>query len=123
MLSRQRAERLGKMENRDCTLDWTGLSTGLDSGVIFFFRVGAGVVLFFSSLQKITFSTFPQQAIFFPFFAGGWGGGVGKGIVLYRLYSSLLFVGCVLCLSFLVLVGGLDWSLCLTHGRHVSLES
>ena len=34
---------------------------------------------------------------------------------------NLLFVGFVLCLSFLAWVGGLDWSLCLTHGRHVSL--
>ena len=64
-------------------------------------------------------STSPQQAIFFPL-----GGGVGKGVVLYRLlYSSLLFVGLVLCLSLLVWVGGLDWSLCLTQGRHVSQES
>ena len=77
------------------------------------------VVLFFLVCKKITFSTFPQQAIFFPL-GGRWEGGE----VLYRLlYSSLLFVGFVLCLSFLVWVGGLDWSLCLTHGRHVSLES
>ena len=39
-----------------------------------------------------------------------------------NIYFYLLFVGFVLCLSFLVLVGGLDWSLCLTHGRHVSLD-
>ena len=45
------------------------------------------------------------------------GGGGGLNIYFY-----LLFVGFVLCLSFLVLVGGLDWSLCLTHGRHVSLD-
>ena len=66
--------------------------------------------------KKISFSTFPQQAIFFPFFGGGGGGrrggggggggGGGKGEVLYRLYSSLLFVGFVLCLSFLVCLGG-----------------
>ena len=57
--------------------------------------------------KKISFSTFPQQAIFFPFFdGGGEGEGVGKGEVLYRLYSSLLFVGFVLCLSFLVCLGG-----------------
>ena len=48
---------------------------------------------------------------------------MGKRVVLYRVYSSLLLVGFVLRLSFLVWVGGLDWSLCLTHGRHVSLES
>ena len=65
-------------------------------------------------------STSPQQAIFFPL----GGGGGGKGVLLYRLlYFSLLFVGLVLCLSLLVWVGGLDWSLCLTQGRHVSLES
>ena len=81
-----------------------------------------GVVLFFLVYKKITFSTFPQQAIFFPLGGrGGWGW--ERGIVLYRLYSSLLLVVFVLCLSFLVWVGGLDWSLCLTHGRHVSLES
>ena len=115
MLSRQNEEPLGQMENRD----WTGL----DSGVIFFRVVGGwgggGLYYFFLVCKKISFSTFPQQAIFFSFF----GEGVGKGEVLYRLYSSLLFVGFVLCLSFLVWVGGLVWSLCLTHGRHVSLES
>ena len=31
---------------------------------------------------------------------------MGKGEVLYRLYSSLLFVGFVLYLSFLVCLGG-----------------
>ena len=81
----------------------TGLWTGLDwffRGVIFFFRVG-GVVLFFLVCKNITFSTFPQQAIFFPFpFEGE--GGWERGLVLYRLYSSLLFVGFVLCVSFLV---------------------
>ena len=75
------------------------------------------VVLFFLDCKNIAFSTFPQQAIFFF----TWGG--KRGVVYYRLHSSLLFVGFVLCLSFLVWVGGLDWSLCLTHGRHVSLES
>ena len=75
-----------------------------------------GFVLFFLVCKKIAFSAFPQQAIILL-------GGGGKGVVLYRLYSSLFFVGFVLCLSFLVSVGGLDWSLCLTHGRHVSLES
>ena len=65
-------------------------------------------------------STSPQQALFFSF--GGRGG--GEEVLLYRLlYFSLLFVGLVLCLSLLVWVGGLDWSLCLTQGRHVSLES
>ena len=63
-----------------------------------------GVVLFFLVSKKITFSTFPQQAIFFPLGAGG-GGGWERGLVLYRLNSSLLFVGFVLCLSFLVWVG------------------
>ena len=51
---------------------------------------------------------FPQQAILFSFWKG-----LGGGIVLYRLYSSLLFSGFVLCLSVLVWV---------THGRHVSLD-
>ena len=68
-----------------------------------------GLYYFFLVCKKISFSTFPQQAIFFPFLGGGGGGargrGVGKGEVLYRLYSSLLFVGFVLCLSFLVCLG------------------
>ena len=102
------------MENQDWTLDWTGLV--FLGGFYFFLRVGGGGALFFLVSKKLTFSTFPQQAIFFPLRGGG-------GVVLYRLYFSLLFVGFVLCLSFLVWVGGLDWSLCLTHGRHVSLES
>ena len=59
------------------------------------------VVLFFLVCKKIAFSTFSQQAIFFHLGRGG-----GEGVVLYKLYSSLLFVG--LCLSFLVWVGGLD---------------
>ena len=75
-----------------------------------------GFVLFFLVCKKIAFSAFPQQPIILL-------GGAGKGVVLYRLYSSLFFFGFVLCLSFLVSVGGLDRSLCLTHGRHVSLES
>ena len=79
----------------DSGLDWTGFLGGS-----FFFRVG-GVVLFFLVCKNITFSTFPQQAIFFPFpFEGE--GGWERGLVLYRLYSSLLFVGFVLCVSFLV---------------------
>ena len=89
-------------------MDWTGFFRG------YFFFEGGRVVLFFLVCKKIAFSTFPQQPIFFPLGRGG------RGVVLYRLYSSLLFVGFVLCLSFLVWVGGLDWSLCLTHGRHVS---
>ena len=76
----------------------------------------------FIPIASFAGSTSPQQAIFFPL--GGGGGGWERGVVLYRLlYSSLLFVGLVLCLSLLVWVGGLDWSLCLTQGRHVSLES
>ena len=69
------------MEN----LDWTGPFRG----VIFFGRWWwwwGGVVLFFLVSEKITFLTFPQQAIFFSF-------GGERGVVLYRLYSSLLFVG------------------------------
>ena len=62
------------------------------------------------------FQPFPNRLNFFI-------GEGGREVVLYRLYSSLLFVGFVLCLSFLVLVGALDWSLCLTHDRHLSLES
>ena len=82
------------MENLDWTLDWTGLFFW---GGLFFFE-GRGGYIIFLVCKKITFSTFPQQAIFFPL-----GGG---GVVLYRLlYSSLLFVGFVLCLSFLVWVG------------------
>ena len=45
-----------------------------------------GFVLFFLVCKKTAFSAFPQQAIFF---IRGW----GKGVVLYRLYSSLFFVG------------------------------
>ena len=105
------------MKKLDLTLDWTGL---VFLGGNCFLRVGGGgVVIFFLVCKKITFSTFPQRAIFFPL-----GRRVGRGGGGSRfLYSSLLFVGFVLCLSFLVWVGGLDWSLCLTHGRHVSLES
>ena len=84
------------MENQDWTLDWTGL---VFKGVIFFFE-GGGFVLFFLVCKKISF---PQQAIFFHL---GGGGGEGKD------FTFLLV--CVLVL---------DWSLCLTHGRHVSLES
>ena len=40
------------------------------------------VVLFFLVCKKITFSTFPQQAIFFHL------GGGGRRVVLYRLYFS-----------------------------------
>ena len=81
----------------------------------FFFSGEGGRCIIFSSLR---FQPFPNRLYFFI-----WGGGGGRRVVLYRLYSSLLFVGFVLFLSFLVWVGGLDWSLCLTHGRHVSLES
>ena len=63
------------------------------------------VVLFFLVFKKLAFSTFPQQAVFFRL------GGGGRRVVLYRLYFSFS-----LCLV-------LDWSLCLTHGHHVSLES
>ena len=75
-------------------LDWTGLffGGGRGRGIFFLEGGGGGVVLFF---LQITFSTFPQQAIFFLF----WGAG-GRGVVLHRLYSTLLFVGFVLCLSF-----------------------
>ena len=62
---------------------------------------GLGVVSFFLVRKKIAFSTFRQQAIFFSFGVGG-----GKD------FTFLLV--CVLVLH---------WSLCLTHGRHVSLES
>ena len=81
----------------------------------FFFRGRGGVVLFF---LVCVFNLFPTGYIFSFGAKGG-----GRRVVLYRLYSSLLFVGFFLFLSFLVWVGGLDWSLCLTHGRHVSLES
>ena len=67
---------LGQLENRDWTLNWTGLDwTGLFlRGVIF---LGGGVVgtvlLFFVVCEKMAFSTFSQQAIFFHFGAGGKG--------------------------------------------------
>ena len=74
----------GQMEN----LDWTFFRR-----VIFFGGGGGGgVVLFFLVCKKTSFSTFRQQAIFFHW---GVGGGGGRGIVLYRLYSPLLFVGFV----------------------------
>ena len=79
-----------------------GLWTGLDwffRGVISFFFEGGGFVLFFLVCKKIAF---PQKAIFFHL----GGGGEGKDL-------TFLLV-CVLVL---------DWALCLTHGRHVSLES
>ena len=92
------------MENLDWTLDWTGL---VFLGGLFF--------------KKSRFQPFPNRLYFFLWVGGGERG--EREVVLYRLYSSLLLVGFVLCLSFLVWVGGLDWSLCLTHGRHVSLKS
>ena len=98
------------------TLDWTGFFFGGGGGN--FFEGGGGCIIF-SSLKKITFQPFPNRLYFFL-----WLRVWERGVVLYMLlYSSLLLVGFVLCLSFLVWVGGLDWSLCLTQGRHVSLES
>ena len=97
-----------------------GLVSGLDWTFYegnFFFFLGGGA-LFFLVCKKN--QPFPNRLYFFHLGGGGEG---RKGVVLYRLYSSLLFVGFVLCLSFLVWEGGLDWSLCMTHGRHVSLES
>ena len=67
------------------------------------FLGGGGGSIIFLVCRKIAFSTFPQQAIFFHF---GRGGGGGKDF-------TFLLVG--------VLVS--DWSPCLTHGRHVLLES
>ena len=74
----------GQMEN----LDWT-FFRGV---IIIIFFLGGGGVLFFLVCKKIAFSTFRQQAIFFHW---GVGGGGGRGVVLYRLYSPLLFVGFV----------------------------
>ena len=84
----------------DQTLDWTGLDWTSFQGGNFFWGGGLGaVVLFFLVCKKIAFSTSPQQAIIFHLGRGG------RGVV------SLV------CLFLL------HWSLCLTHGRHVSLES
>ena len=83
------------MENLDWTLDWTGLFFG--GGFIFF--EGRGGYIIFLVCKKSRFQPFPNRLYFFF-----WGGG-GTEVVLYRLYSSLLFVGFVLCLSFLVWVG------------------
>ena len=92
---------------------WAVGKHGLDSGLDFGLHFGLDFGLE---------SRFRPTGYIFSFGReGGWGW--ERGIVLYRLYSSLLLVVFVLCLSFLVWVGGLDWSLCLTHGRHVSLES
>ena len=65
------------------------------------------VVLFFLVCKKIAFSTFPLQTRFFHL------GGGGRRVVLIYIDFTFLLV----CLSVL------NWSLCLTHGRHVSLES
>ena len=96
------------MKNQDWTLDRTGLDIFWGGSLfvclfVFFFLGGGGlgVVSFFLVRKKIAFSTFRQQAIFFSFGVGG-----GKD------FTFLLV--CVLVLH---------WSLCLTHGRHVSLES
>ena len=70
-------------------------------------------VVFFLICKMIAFSTFRQKAIFFHL-----GGGEKRGWHYIDFPLLVLF-----CLSLLVWVGGLDWSLCLTHGRHVSLES
>ena len=72
-------------------------------------------VVFFLICKMIAFSTFRQKAIFFHL----GGGGVEKGGWHYIDFTLLV----LFYLSFLVWVGGLDWSLCLTHSRHVSLES
>ena len=65
---------LGQLENRDWTLDWTGLDWTFFEGGNF---SGGGVVgtvlLFFVVCEKMAFSTFSQQAIFFHFGAGGKG--------------------------------------------------
>ena len=68
-------------------------------------------MVFFLICKMIAFSTF--RLIIFHL------GGGGKGGWHYIDFTLLV----LFYLSFLVWVGGLDWSLCLTHGRHVSLES
>ena len=67
-------------------------------------------MVFFLICKMIAFSTF--RLIIFHL-------GGGKGGWHYIDFTLLV----LFYLSFLVWVGGLDWSLCLTHGRHVSLES
>ena len=57
-------------------------------------------------MKKIAFSTFPLQTRFFHL------GGGGRRVVLIYIDFTFLLV----CLSVL------NWSLCLTHGRHVSLQ-
>ena len=94
----------GQIENQDWTLDWTGWTFFRAVVCLFvclFFGGGVGGCTFFLVRKKIAFSTFRQQAIFFSFGVGG-----GKDFT-FLLVSVLV----------------LHWSLCLTHGRHVSLES
>ena len=71
---------LGQMEK----LDWTVFFRG-----VFFLGWGG-------CIKKSRFQPFPNRLYFF--LCGG--GEVGKGVVLYRLYSSLLFVGFVLSVIF-----------------------
>ena len=75
-----------QMEN----LDWTFFRR-----VIFFLGgeggVEGGLYYFSYSVKKSRFQPFANRPYFF---IGGWGGG-GRGVVLYRLYSPLLFVGFV----------------------------
>ena len=106
------------MEKLDWTLDWIGLESGLDLTGLFLegvtFLGGRSGCSIFSNLQNDrVFNLSPKGYIF------SFGGGVEKGGWHYIDFTLLV----LFYLSFLVWVGGLDWSLCLTHGRHVSLES
>ena len=84
------------MEN----LEWTGLDFFFRGGNFFGGEGGWGCIIF-SSLKKNRVSNLSPTGYIFSFVEGG-----GKDFIFLLV--------CVLVL---------DWSLCLTHGRHVSLES
>ena len=80
------------MKKLDLTLDWTGL---VFLGGNCFLRVGGwggGVVIFFLVCKKITFSTFPQRAIFFPLGRRGGGEGVVDFFTLLCCLLVLFYV-------------------------------
>ena len=71
---------------------WTGLWTGLDWTWGKFFLGGGGCIIVLVFKKYRVFNLSPTGYIFS--FGGGGRGGEG-GVVLYRLYSPLLFVGFV----------------------------
>ena len=103
----------GQLEDADWTLDWNRLWTGLDwtgldwTGLDWSGVEWTGLDFFFiGQLENLDWTldwtglASGLDWIGLNFFLGG-------GVILFGGGG----------------VGGLDWSLCLTHGRHVSLES